>query len=734
MSSRTSLLLAVSLFVGCATPTRWDYQLAEARRLAARGEHDAAVSVVAPLLQGPGAGAGLLAEACGWAVQAERWQEALDWSTRLLAADAGSLAGHRTRGLALLGLERPSSALQHLERAQREGPPDPAVQRALGLALEATGGDASSALALLTLSGAADNRALAARDRLDRKLHPPPPAPEPRGWARMPALDRGTVYRVLEEETGLASFLLRYQEERALAGDPRASGWRASDRAQAAENLADLPDDTDTAEALRLFVRVGLMAASGQRVRPQETMTRGRFALLVTETLRILEARPDLAAGGQAVSSFADLPSTHPDYAVAMTACTVGAMRADADRRFRPTDALSGLDLQLALEPIRGLLRRSPLYRGGSAGEGSGVDGAGNRSGLAAAAAQEPAPPQEPPAPPVPRQEPTAPPAPGAGRLAVEIEGQALGTDRDAALDAARDDALQRAIREIYRLEGLGEPLRAISERFAELERSLGGFLAARTVKEEWDPDHSLASIRLRVEADRAAFRRVAGAALRVRVVAEGPHAFELSSKVQDRLVQAGFEVLAEPAGEPPDALVWLVATQEQLPGGSGPWRAWRCALEVEVLAVSPRDGAQIRIAAARFGKEEPVYGTDAGEVARQALLPWAEQGADLAAKRILDANASAACWTVIVEGGADRRYLVEDLLEAVRKRGEAIGVLGTGGLAWKEPYAVFRVVLDRRGAGRLGGLLETLDLGEGRRVRVEEEAGATLRVRIETP
>lgn len=356
---RLSLLLPLLLASCASVPTGIRFE--DAQELAARGEYEAALAVAGPLLARD-ASLDQLRLICDWALRAERPAAACDWANRLLARAPDDWTGRRTRGLALCALERPSQAIDDLEFAHRSGPPDAAVQRALGLALEGLGREPARAHSLLVLSGAEDEAARAARERLDALLHPAA-VDAPPAWLAAAALDRATVCRVLDESLSLTPFLLRLQQDRALAGEERASGLRAADRSRAAAALSDLPDEPEAAAALARCVETGLLAAEGTRVRPAAPMARGRFARLTTELLRILEADRDLAPGGAGETPFSDLSTRHPDYAVAATACAVGAMRADGARRFRPGDALSGAELAAALPVFREILLRSPLYQ-----------------------------------------------------------------------------------------------------------------------------------------------------------------------------------------------------------------------------------------------------------------------------------------------------------------------------------------------------------------------------------
>jgi hypothetical protein len=314
----------------------------------------------------------------------------------------------------------------------------------------------------------------------------------------------------------------------------------------------------------------------------------------------------------------------------------------------------------------------------------------------------------------------------------LEVDGEGIGPNRELAHFAARQDAMSRAIRELYREEGLAAPLQAVADRLAALDRSLGGFLASETLASKWDEKASLASVRLKVEADIAAFRRAASRALRVQVVCTGLLSDQIASRFKERLTAEGFEVVLGGAREGVDAIVIAKPVLEQLPGGEAGFYSWRGALTVEVVSLSVRDDATIVLADRRFEPENPTIGSNAREVARKTILPFCAEAADLAARRILNAASANARWTIIVEG-AEERYLVEDLLDAITLEGASLGVVGVSSLSWDPPNATFRLVLDRRGANRLGGIMGTLDLSEGRRVRVLREANSTMIVKIES-
>ncbi|MBC8328811.1 MAG: hypothetical protein H8E31_08700 [Planctomycetes bacterium] len=695
------------LLAGCVSaPLGSDFE--HARDLAARGHFDAACDFAEPLLaEAPVSDE--LREACGWALQADRLQDALHWGTVLLRQEPGDLDGHAARGIALLELGRPADALADLESAHRAGPARPRVQRGLGMALFQVEREPGRAQALLVLSGARDGAAAQALRKLDADLHP---EPGPEAWTQAAALSRSAVCLVLERELGLSEFLARYQAEPGLSGDP----GRRQDRQDEADRLIDLPADEAEARILARFVSVGLVAPDSRRFRPDQGMERGAFAWIVAELDRQVGAGadPDLGSTDD-TSSFSDLSARHSDYRAARLATTLGAMRADGARRFRPSAPLSGADLEQALEPLRAVLGRSTFFAG-----------PGGESGAVQAERVEPAAPAQQTAP---EQEPAA----EATAAPQGYLGEAVGRDRATATAAARQDAMARAITELHREEGLAAPLDAAARRLAELQDSLGGFLTTTTLEESWDDRTSLARVRLAVAADRAAFRREAARALRLDVQATGILSEALAARFRDRFATAGFEVVLSSAREAADARVEVSGRAEELPGGEAGFKAWRPGLAVRVLTHSHRDAARVVLLDQVFGSEDgkALYGTDATETVRQPVLAWAAEAADLAATRILDGVVSGARRTLVVQG-ATQRSLVADLLAAIERQGAAAGVLGTSELSFEAPYAEFQLALDRRGATRLGEILTTLQLSEGRRVRVVRAAGATLLVRIE--
>jgi len=314
----------------------------------------------------------------------------------------------------------------------------------------------------------------------------------------------------------------------------------------------------------------------------------------------------------------------------------------------------------------------------------------------------------------------------------LEVAGEAVGLTREVAISAAKQDAMSRAIQELYREEGLAAPLQAVADRLAALDRSLGGFLVAETIDSEWKEETSLAKVRLKVQADLMAFRRSASRALRVQVVCTGTLSDQIESSFKERLAAEGFEVVLGGSREGADAIVIAKPVLEKLPGGEAGFSSWRGALTVEVHSLSMRDDATVVLADRRFEPKGAIIGSNAREVARKAILPLCNEAADLAAQRILNAASASARWTISVEG-ATERYLVEDLLDAITQRGASAGVVGVSSLTWNPPHATFRLVIDRRGADRLGGIMGTLDLSEGRRVRVVREANSTMIVRIES-
>jgi hypothetical protein len=360
------IIITALLLVGCVAPPHGS-SFEDARYLASRGEYGAAVMVAEPLLLGA-VSTSQLEEICGWALLAGQMEQAYDYSNRLLGLESQSRVGHRTRGLALVSLGRLSSAIPDLEFVQRIGPPDPEVQRSLGLALESLGREPARAQALLIFSRLDDADVQDAIKRLDALLHPAPVFADPipdelPAWTQAAELDLATACFVLDEQLALSNFLLKHQEARALAGDKRASGLRAADRRRAAAELVDLPADVSVAASLSRFVEVGLLGVEGHQVHPDAILQRGRFAQLVTDLLRLLEENNRLAVGGDGESPFSDMSVRHPRFAVAMTACAIGVLRADASRQFQPSKPLSGADLIDALGPIREVLLRSPLYK-----------------------------------------------------------------------------------------------------------------------------------------------------------------------------------------------------------------------------------------------------------------------------------------------------------------------------------------------------------------------------------
>ncbi len=700
------------LLAGCVSaPLGSDFS--HAQDLAARGQFGAACELAGPLLDQEPEAAGLR-EACGWALEADLFREALHWGTVLLEQEPGDPEGHAARGLALQELGRPADALGNLDAALQAGPARPRVQRALGLALFQLNRNPERAQALLVLSGAKDGQTTQALRELDAELHP---APQPDAWTRTPALSRGAACLLLEQELGLSAFLARYLAEPGR-GDDLA---RRQDLQDEADRLSDLPADEAEARILARFVAVGLVAGNSRRFRPEEEMERGAFAWIVAEIDRQVGDGADPDRGSvDADSPFTDLSARHPDYRAARLATALGAMRTDGDRRFRPSEPLSGLDLALALEPLRAVLERSALFDGPS-GERAPAE--------PAAAPPAPAPPVEP----APAEDPVQEPDVAAAAVPAGYLGEAVGRDRVTATASARQDAMSRAITELYREEGLAAPLDAAVRRLAELQDSLGGFLTTTTLEESWDDETSLARVRLAVEADRAAFRREAARALRLQVNASGFLADALAARFRDRFATAGFEVVLSSAQEAADARVEVTGRADELPGGEAGFKAWRPGLSVRVTARSSRDDARVLLLDRAFGGEEGgvLYGTDVTETVREPVLGWADEAADLAANRILDGVVAGARRTIVVRG-ATQRHLGADLLAAIERQGAVAGVLGMSELTFEPPFAEFQLMLDRRGALRLGEILTTLHLSEGRRVRVVREAGSTVLIRIE--
>ena len=138
---------------------------------------------------------------------------------------------------------------------------------------------------------------------------------------------------------------------------------RAADRRRDAAALVDLPSEKDSAAVLTRFVEVGLLSVDNNKVHPDKILQRGQFAQLVTELLRLLEEDKGFAVGGDGESPFSDMSVRHPRFAVASAACALGVLHADASRRFRPSDPLSGAELSDALDLLREVLLRSPLYQ-----------------------------------------------------------------------------------------------------------------------------------------------------------------------------------------------------------------------------------------------------------------------------------------------------------------------------------------------------------------------------------
>jgi hypothetical protein len=362
---RIIIITTLSL-VGCVSPPLGS-TFEDAQSLANRGEFGAAVAVAEPLLLGT-TSVSTLEEACGWALKAGRMEQAYDFSNRLIGFESQSWVGHRTRGLALVSLKRLSAAIPDLDFVHRNCPPDSEVQRALGLAMEFVGRDPGKANSLLVLSGFDDDEVTAALSRLEVMLHPVPlpsvtVTDEPAAWTQAAALDLTTTCSVLDEQLRLSGFLLKNQEARALTGDEHASGLRAADRRRDAAALVDLPDEERAAAVLTHFVEVGLLSVDNNKINPDEILQRGQFAQLVTDLLRLLEEDKGFAVGGDGESPFSDMSVRHPRFAVASAACALGVLHADASRRFRPSDPLSGAELSDALDLLREVLLRSPLYQ-----------------------------------------------------------------------------------------------------------------------------------------------------------------------------------------------------------------------------------------------------------------------------------------------------------------------------------------------------------------------------------
>lgn len=710
MIRRNLLLVALVFTCACIGTTTREYRNEEAYRLAARGEAAAAVAVIRGDIDGS-TSTPLLLDASGWALACEQLDLAETWSGIVLGRDATSLQAHRMHGLAQLGLGRSSAAIADLEFAYAHGPADASVQRALGLALEALGHEAQRALALLQLSRADDSAVRAAIGRLTGKLSPALPAPS------ADPLSRVATCTELERELALCKFLLALQQERARADDPWATGARAEERRAAARSLQDLPADGAAAQTLKTFVEIGLLAPDQGRIDPTGVMMRGRFARMTAELVRILEANRPLLTGDAGESAFKDLSANHPDFASAQLACSIGVMRARDDRRFAAEEPLTERDMNLALPALRVLLLASPLY-----------------------GAQ-----QEKKSPPPPSASPAAPPhgpsaatvddpqqTPPKNQLTAEASGTGVGKSKDDALAAAKRDALARAIAAMNQQEGLGEPTLALIEALTGLEQSVKGLLATQVLDEKYADDTGLASVRVKVDADRDAFRRAANKKLRVQVLAEGPLAESIAHDLRDRVTASGFELTPPKTEADVDAIVKATSVVEAAPGEIGGFRAWRAHLNVEIVARSTRDGEVIQLASKSFGDDELVHAATEDEVARKKVLPSVKAACDLVAARVVAANTAARAVDVVVHD-VKERFLVEDLLDALTKRGEKLGIVGVGQLKFEPPVAVIRLVVDRR-SDRLGGALETIDLSSGRRLKVVAEGGGSVLVKIVAP
>jgi len=686
MKTRYPLLLLT--LAACANQVVVDpgERLAMAKELAGAGDSAAATRIVAGLVKNqPEWSRPHLNEFAEWATAAGDWENSRAWANQVLADEPDSLSALRSRGIARQHLGDPAGAAADLARVERSTPPDSAVKRALGLALVTLDQEPERARALLLdplVEGNAQvQEALA---KLEKRLHPKP------DWVGEAAPTLATIAGVLEEKLGLTKRLQATRPD-----------WeRADEHQQAAAEVQDLPANPAAAGALRACVEAGVLRPQNDRLGSEAPLRRSAFAALIARLLDATVGPPAIPPGSEGPTPFADVSPRHPLFADIQAAVAVGAMRAGPGRRFRPDDLTNGRDLQLAVDALGGVW-----------------SGADLRPPAAPSAAR--------PKPPVPSPE-------DLDLLSGVFTGTGIGLDKEQGLEAAYQDAVRQAARAWPGELGVGELPGLLEEDAVARMEALGGLLRREPLEEKWDPEQNLATVRLRVSMERARFQGIAGRALRVAVRTSGRLDPGVLSVLRGRFVAQGFEVLDPSAAAEADAAVQLAAEARKLPGGLGRRQAWERSLAVTVTARSSLTHRSRLLMERTLGPEK-AWATSAAEALRD--FPAAEDRLPLAsdiADRILRGHPARRRQTVVLQAGAGRRFLVDDLIQGLRAK-DGVEV-DEPSLTWLPPVASFDVTVDRRAGAGLAQVLQSITLDAGRRVRVLQTAGDRLVARIVDP
>ncbi len=216
---------------------------------------------------------------------------------------------------------------------------------------------------------------------------------------------------------------------------------------------------------------------------------------------------------------------------------------------------------------------------------------------------------------------------------------------------------------------------------------------------------------------------------LRVEIVGEGILSDELTAQVGEQLRDRGIEVATT---GPTDARVVVRSGSDSRSGSIGDVKAWRFVMRLQVFCRSPLGGDELILMDRRFAPTEASLGSDEELEARKALSPFVDQAADLAAQRLKACGDPAARMTMTVHiQRITDRTLFDQFIEELFARRSAVGLVGIGGQRFDPPTASFDLVLDSRGAGGLGAVLEEIRLQGPRSIDVLREDGSNVWIRI---